>query len=150
MASSMSFLPPIPELVVVVVTGGVAQIAAGMLVMAVCSKVAPQVQRDMKTSTVYRPMDSPGMKYVIFGAPFVKSFLVLLVLGVLRVPLQGGPVALPVATVMLWVIAAGHGILIDYSCMHVTKAATMYLEVSTGLSALANGFAMAWALKNLA
>lgn len=89
---------------------------------------------------IWRPMQDLRMLYAPLVSPFVSAAALAWALRLLGVSVVGSPHAGMKASLVLWLIGAGHGIWIDYCSTKMTARLATHFWLSTALEAALQGY----------
>ena len=118
-----------------VVSASLAQIICGMAMQSTL-KFLPFGRKalvELTTNKVFRKITSPGMAYVMGGAPFVSSFLFCIAYWILDCKPPIRPLLL---AVVMWACGAFHGIIIDFCTIRYSFDIATYFIVATLINAI--------------
>lgn len=131
---------PAPGLLAgVVLAAGLAQMLAGGACQMILSRLpfGRRASAELATNKVFRRVDSPGMAYVIAGAPFVSTLLFLFAYHAL----DCAPAVAPLrAALVMWLCGACHGIFIDHCSIRYSLDVAVYFAASTCAGAAVMGW----------
>ena len=135
--------PDVGVFAIAVISASVAQIFCGMAMQNIL-KFLPFGRNalvELTTNKVFRKVTSPGMAYVIGGAPFVQSFLFCVAYWILDLKPPIRPMLL---AVVLWTCGAFHGIFIDFCSIKYSFDVATFFMVSTLMNTVVMAGVVEW------
>lgn len=126
-----------------VISASLAQIFCGIAMQNVFKHVpfGRKALVELTTNKVFRKVTSPGMAYVMGGAPFVHSLLFCIAYWILDCKPPIRPVLL---AVVMWTCGAFHGIVIDFCSIRYSFDVATYLMATTLINAVIMAGVVEW------
>lgn len=135
--------PEVPVFCMAVVSAGLAQMLCSMVMQNVFKQLpfGRKALIEVTTNKVFRKITSPGMAYVMGGAPFVHSLLFCVAYWILDFK---PPVTPVLFAVVLWTCGAFHGLIIDFCSIRYSFDVTAYFAVTTLINAVVMAGVVQW------